>query len=306
MLLGSFLGDSHALSVHWIYNTRAIDKKVGRVEELTAPIVKTFHPNRGKGEFTHYGDQTFFLLEYLSEHKDFIKDDFLLSWADYMRSYDGYMDHATKETLKNVDKEKQGSGAASLSHDLGGAARTAPLIYRFATDRNKTIRTCGEQTAATHNNENVVDSSAFFAELALSILGGKNVEESLEAVINALPESSSLRELAAAGMDSKGADSRETIANFGQACPVEKLFPGTIHLILTYQDDLREALIQNAGAGGDSAARGLMVGMVLGAYHGAKTLPQSWLDELTTREKILAIAEKIDRISREDSGKEAD
>lgn len=297
MLLGSFLGDSHSLGVHWVYNTRAIDKKVGRVEELIAPIVNRFHPNRGKGEFTHYGDQTLFLLEYLREHTDFIKNDFLLSWADYMRSYDGYMDHATKDTVKNLDEGKQGSEAASLSHDLGGAARIAPLIYRFAPDRNKTVQTCREQTEATHNNENVVHSSGFFAELVLSILGGKRVEESLEATINALPESSALREWAAAGMESKGADSRETIATFGQACPVEKLFPGTIHLIVTYQDDLQEALIQNAGAGGDSAARGLIVGMVLGAYHGYDALPQAWLEDLAAGEKILTLAEKIDKIS---------
>ena len=297
MLFGSFLGDSHSLGVHWVYNTRAIDKKVGRVEELIAPIVNRFHPNRGKGEFTHYGDQSYFLLEYLSNHNEFLQEEFLSAWADYMRSYDGYMDHATEDTLKNIDKGEQGSKAASLSHDLGGAARTAPLIYRYAPDKEKTVQVCREQTEATHNNRNVVDSSSFFAEMTLSILEGGDVEEGLEAAVTTLPDQSELRELAAAGAESKGADSRETITHFGQACPVEKLFPGTIHLLVTYQDDLQEALIQNAGAGGDSATRGLIVGMVLGAYHGYDALPQSWLEDLAAGEKILTLAEKIDKIS---------
>ena len=38
-----------------------------------------------------------------------------------------------------------------------------------------------------------------------------------------------------------------------------------IHLICKYEDNLQEGLIENAMAGGDSAARGLVIGAVLGA-----------------------------------------
>jgi len=39
-------------------------------------------------------------------------------------------------------------------------------------------------------------------------------------------------------------------------------------------------------AGGDSAARGMLVGMVLGAHLGPESLPIEWVSELGDREKI--------------------
>jgi ADP-ribosylglycohydrolase len=59
-----------------------------------------------------------------------------------------------------------------------------------------------------------------------------------------------------------------------------------VHLIAKYENDLKEALIQSVMAGGDSAARGMLVGMVLGAHLGPESLPIEWVSELADREKI--------------------
>jgi ADP-ribosylglycohydrolase len=46
-------------------------------------------------------------------------------------------------------------------------------------------------------------------------------------------------------------------------------------------------------AGGDNAARGMMAGMVLGAYQGPRSLPSDWLSELR---KGKAITDLLDGI----------
>ena len=68
-----------------------------------------------------------------------------------------------------------------------------------------------------------------------------------------------------------------------------------IHLIVKYENNLKEALIENVMAGGDSAARGMLVGMVLGAHIGMRAIPQDWLSSLKSREQIEVYLSAIDR-----------
>ncbi len=78
-------------------------------------------------------------------------------------------------------------------------------------------------------------------------------------------------------------------------CSVEAALPGTIHLISKYENDFEEALVENVMAGGDSAARGMLVGMVLGGCHGLDALPNDWLNALNAGDRIeksLAILDK--------------
>ncbi len=63
------------------------------------------------------------------------------------------------------------------------------------------------------------------------------------------------------------------------------------YLILRYEHDLVAALQANAMVGGDSASRGVVVGMVLGAFHGVESIPQRLRDGLNAwkrSEELLA------------------
>jgi hypothetical protein len=49
---------------------------------------------------------------------------------------------------------------------------------------------------------------------------------------------------------------------------VAAAFPATVHLIAKFEDRLEEGMIENVMAGGDSAGRGLLADLVLGAHGG--------------------------------------
>ena len=89
------------------------------------------------------------------------------------------------------------------------------------------------------------------------------------------------------------AESVSAIARFGQSCHVDDAFSGVVHLIAKYENNLEEALVQAVMAGGDSAGRGMVVGMVLGAHLGEQALPEEWISGLQRRGEILDLLDKI-------------
>jgi len=290
MVLASFVADSLALGVHWIYDTAVIDNDFGRVESLRQPKENSFHPTKDKGDFTHYGDQTLVLLESVSVNKGFDLEKFARSWKDSFDGYNGYFDHATKDTLKNFTAGKPASESGSDSSDLGGTSRIAPLAYGYRESLDKLTAAVRSQTAMTHNNQGVLDSSEFFARVVFTVLKGSTP---VAAINESLPDGG-LGKLVQDGLESSGLETRKAIKGFGQMCDTAAGLPGVIHLIARYENNLKEALVENVMAGGDSAARGMLVGMVLGAHLGSAAIPSDWLAEMKRQQKISELLQIID------------
>jgi len=72
----------------------------------------------------------------------------------------------------------------------------------------------------------------------------------------------------------------------GKASPTEGALPASLYIALKYKDDLPRALQVNANIGGDSAARGIVIGMLLGAVHGQDAIPKQWLETLNSFEEV--------------------
>ena len=221
MVLASFAADSLALGVHWIYNTRVIDKKFGRVEHFLKPERPTYHPTKERGEFTHYGDQTLILLESIAESKGFNLSDFSARWQKSFENYNGYVDGATKGTLANLAAGKSLPESGSDSDDLAGASRIAPLVFTYRNSLQELIDGVTAQTAFTHNHPHVIQSASFFATIAFQILAGTSPLEAIEQAKRKAFQSAPLKNWIEMGLESAARDSREAILDFGQMCEIE-------------------------------------------------------------------------------------
>ena len=295
MVLASFAADSLALGVHWIYDTEKIKKDFGRVDALRKPLPGSYHPTKEKGEFTHYGDQTFVLLESIAAKRNFDLSDFSTRWRDLFKTYRGYFDQATKMTLQSLAQGKAIEEAGSSSTDLSGAARIAPLVFLYHKDPETLVKAARAQTQMTHNNPLVIDSAEFFARVCCKVLGGTSpVKAMTEVAAHRFKGLAPLPTWVEEGMASAEKDSVSTMVRFGQSCHTDEAFPGVVHLIAKYEKDLKEALVQAVMAGGDSAGRGLIVGMVLGAHLGETSLPREWVSGLKRGTDILRLLEQID------------
>jgi ADP-ribosylglycohydrolase len=294
MVLASFAADALALGAHWIYDTDQITTTFKRVETFQKPGENSYHSTKNLGEFTHYGDQMLVLLESLAACRGFDLKHFAAQWRAHQQHYTGYIDHATRSTLSNFKDGKAPESAGSESTDLGGAARMAPLAYAYRNAGDELANSARTQTAMTHNHILVTDSAAFFSAVVFRILQGESPVAAIEATTAMQFNREPFLTWVNNGIESRASGTISAVKRFGQMCEVGAAFPGVIHLVARYENDLRQALIENVMAGGDSAARGMLTGMLLGAHHGFAAIPEAWLRELSARDKIISLLADID------------
>ncbi|MCD6293816.1 MAG: ADP-ribosylglycohydrolase family protein [Deltaproteobacteria bacterium] len=178
MVMASFAADSLALGAHWIYDTQTIEAYLGRVDALLKPQPDSYHSTKALGDFTHYGDQMFVLLESLTAQKGFSPGDFSTRWKTLFENYNGYVDQATQGTLAGYDSGKGPKGGGSPSDDLAGAARIAPLVYAYSDHLENLIDAAKTQTQMTHTNPLTVESAARGVVVGM-VLGAHSGDESL-------------------------------------------------------------------------------------------------------------------------------
>jgi len=83
---------------------------------------------KSEKDHTHYGDQMMILIESIEADGGYDAEKYMARWAEVMSTYGGYIDHATKETLANIQKNKSYLDSGSQSFDGSVVGRIAPLL----------------------------------------------------------------------------------------------------------------------------------------------------------------------------------
>lgn len=270
LILTSLVADSYSLGSHWVYDEKQLKKSTINWEVLNNPLA-IWHKGKVAGEFTHYGDQLIFLYEYLKDKEEFKAQEYLEFWLKQMETYDGYIDGATRETLENIKNKIIPSG--SNSSDLSIVGRIAPLLL-VSNDKIQFIKNVEDFVKLTHNSQKAINTSKFFAKLLYRILDGSNIVESLDFLKDEVDND--IKDMIQRGLDSKNEDTFKVIREFGPACDIDEGFSGVIHLLCKYEN-LKELLVQNAKAGGDTSARAMIASVIFMANKNLTQLPSSWL-----------------------------
>ena len=265
----AFVADAYALGAHWIYDGKEIGGLEIDWQDLNAPKAQAgWHKDKQRGDFTHIGDQGKWLYDFVQENGCFDIKQYRDYWFGKMNHYKGYIDASSRETVEAIEQNPD-TVVGSASTELSIIGRIAPLLLVSST-REEFLDHVQSFVALTHNSPRVLLAAALFASMLLDVIEGKSIPDALEnADIDPM-----LQDAFDAGRKSKDQDSFRTIRQFGPACGIEGAFEGVIHLLSTY-DDFKDAIMANVKAGGDSAARGMVVGMIMGAA--GKKLPDAWV-----------------------------
>ena len=288
LLSAALVADALSLGPHWIYDQDELTEKFGRVTDFETPAADGYHAGKAKGAQTHYGDQALLLMASLEAcGGNFVMEDFARRWRLFWESSTAYSDHATKETLAHLQEGLGLTRAGSDSTELGGASRMAPLLVALRHEDEPVVLAASRaQAALTHATPIVLEAAEFTARSVFMLMRGVSILSALgEAAgfpYKTLPAEQYLRK----AREVAHLPTSEAIKSLGQSCDLTKAFPSVLTILIRHGDDLETALIENVQAGGDSAARGMMLGTLLGAAHGRRAIPERWLQALQARSQL--------------------
>ena len=304
---GQFVGDAAALGTHWIYDLAELQQLCpDSVHGFEAPKEGHYHFGKQPGDQTHYGDGALVLLESLAKEGRFDERAFGRRFVEIFQpgTYSGYIDKATKGTVENFlafakSKSKDDFDFQHGADDdqLAAASRLAALTVRYNNDP-ELLKVVERTTRVCQNNNQTVAYMKFNALLLSELFDGHDVKTALhraeEQIVVVEPQLSQeiLRKTREALEQTRNAVI-ETTLRFGQACPLSKSFPSSIHVLLKHPDDFENAILGTLSAGGDNAGRASMVGAWLGAHLGIAAIPKAWRLKLSHADRISTATEKI-------------
>ncbi len=313
-IYGLCIGDALAMPVHWYYNRQALFNDYGSVTDYLAP--RNPHPDsilwrsrytalNPKGEILHNqaqywgqkgihyhqflkaGENTLnikicrLLVESLNQNNRYDEEDFLEKYISFMTTpgnhQDTYIEECHRHFFSNYAKGRPPNKCGVEEKHIGGLIGIVPLVVSYANNSEKAHEYALSHLALTHPGPKMETAGSLMIELLLQVLDGTSLKsailDQLEAQKNPLLGYPFLKWL-------DDPDDWVIGPRFSTACYVEDAVPAVLYLALKYHDDPERALIVNTNLGGDNAARGSVLGALLGAHHGVEAFPNRWVQSL--------------------------
>jgi len=242
----------------------------------------------------------------------------------------GYLNGATRRTLEAVRAAPGARGAArrALAADVNclfGATRVAPLLAvpALARDEGALVAAAVSQVYTTHKHRDPVAAAEFLARAAFRLLAGEPLPAALAGAAAATRDAFILARLAeATAKVAEAADAGTPLARqgrftddaaitslarlwdvgrgepikVGKASPTEGALPAALYFALRYEHSLEAALVANADCGGDSGARAVVIGLLLGAAHGEGAVPARWAAGLREGDKVRRLLGELEAL----------
>ena len=239
----------------------------------------------------------------------------------------GYLNGGTRRTLEALKRFPGATGEQrkALAADVNclvSATHWPPLLLVPYASEDALVADAVSTVYLSHRNRDPVAAAAFLARATFRILHqGLALETALRSAAEAQGDdfiSARLAEALAKVAEAADASTqlakqgrfvddvaitslarlwevgKEEPIKVGKASPVEGALPAAIYFALRYQADLEQALIANANCGGDSAARGIVIGTLLGAVHGESAVPERWMKTLNALPHVRALMAQLE------------
>ena len=313
-LLGLCIGDALAMPVHWYYNRQALNRDYGWVTDYMAPCNphpdsilwrSSYQAPNASGEILHdqarywgqkgihyhqflkAGENTLnvkicrLLIESINQSGTYDADDFLKRYVAYMTTpnnhRDTYIEECHRHFFANYARGLPPRKCGVAEKHIGGLIGIVPIVVYYFNQPDKAREFAMVHLTLTHPGYKMETAGSLIIDILLKVLNGiplrAAIAEEIETQHNPL-----LGHPFKKWLDDP--DDWVIGPRLSTACYVEDAVPAVIYLALKYHDDPEKALIVNTNLGGDNAARGSILGALLGTSCGIEKFPRRWVEGL--------------------------
>ncbi|CAI8003393.1 ADP-ribosylarginine hydrolase Tri1 [Geodia barretti] len=262
-LLGLAVGDALGVPVEFM--------RPGTFDPITEMVGGGPH-GLMPGEWTDDTSMALCLAESLIERQGFDAVDQLQRYVRWWRN--GHLSSTglcfdigitTQAALESFQSTGEPAGLTSLdSAGNGSIMRLAPVPMFYALSMPDAVEFAARSSATTHASEEAVSACRYLAAVIVKALWGSSKEEILA------PAPPQIR---------------------GSGYVVESLEAAL--WAFHNSDSFADGLSMAVNLGEDSDTTGAVYGQVAGAFYGAHTIPQKWLNTLAHRDLIIDFADRL-------------
>ena len=277
LILACFAADSLSLSSHWEYDPGVIKARLGRVDRLLPPTLTRYHTGKQAGDFTHFGDTALMTLDSIRQcHGQFDQQHYTRLFYQRWLTHTGYRDQATRHTIENLARGlPAGYAGSAVDDDVGHAARVFTLLA-CGMDEQHIAASARDMCAVTQASQQCHRTAELFARWAHRLVGQQrstSPQPPTRVLADVLSDMGDewLTRRCEAGLQTAEMDDVQAVAyGFGSACYIRCSLPSIIHFVAKYEeaDDPLIALVEDNAVGGNTAARNIVIALVLYAYKG--------------------------------------
>ncbi len=313
-LWGMYIGDALAMPVHWYSDREALHRDYGLVSSFLPP--RNPHPDSEMWKHfsdaidlsetvlhdqatywnrkdVHYhqfltaGENTLniklcnLLIQSLADRGKYDADDYLCRLITFITTprshHDTYVDSYLRGFFRNYNKGIPPRECGVQEIHLSGLFGTVPLLVFYSDHPEKARATALEHISLTHRGEMMLDAAELFITLLQSAFFGIDIGKKLLA-LNRERRNRFLNQPLTDWLeldDTHVADTR-----IGMSCSADQALPLVLYLFLKYAREPKKALIANTNLGGNNAARGAVLGALLGSSNGFERWPTDWRSKL--------------------------
>ena len=221
------------------------------------------------------------LIQSLADRGKYDADDYLRRLIAFITTpgshRDTYVDSYLRGFFRNYNKGIPYRECGVQEIHLSGLFGIVPLLVFYSDHPENAKKAALEHISLTHRGEMMLDAAELFIALLQSAFFGIDIRKELLALIRE-GKNRFLTQPLTDWLELD--DTRVADTHIGMGCSADQALPLVLYLFLKYAREPETAMIANTNLGGNNAARGAVLGALLGSSNGLERWSTDWRSKL--------------------------